>query len=161
MKKISHSDNGRHLKRIVWLGKKDRDLLRKAISTASEKIDTFKYGVSFEPLLRELDKADGKIKSSGQNNQHLITLIVSEMRLPEDWRPLTITSEEIKSLTVWGNLPEQVMAKTIPPPKIFYTEDHPLFYYEDLPDAKRTLLTKKRYDGLRKKYRIRMNFSSK
>lgn len=155
---ISHSDNGRHLKRTVWLSEDDRDSLREAIRVASQKIDTFKYGVSFDGLLKELDKADGK-RRRGRRNSHLLTLIVSEMRLPDDWMPITITSEEIKCLTIWGNLPERVMLKTIPSPKIFYTEEHPLFYYEDIPDAERVLLSKKRYDNLRKKYRVRMRFS--
>lgn len=158
MAAISHSDNAQHLKRIVWLGEDDRGSLREAIRVASQKIDTFKYGVSFDSLLEELDKADEKMRRGSRRNSGLMALVVSEMRLPRDWLPITVTSEEINCLTIWGNLPERVMRQTMPSPKIFYTEEHPLFYYEDIPDARRVLIGKKRYDSLRKKYRVRMKF---
>ena len=49
---ISHSDNGRHLKRTVWLSEDDRDLVEGGDTCRLPKIDTLGHGVSLMSIER-------------------------------------------------------------------------------------------------------------
>ena len=134
-----------------------RTILRESVEKAAGVKDPYRQHLSFKELLFELSRAD-KMSKNYRTGQvpYTIKLVKVFLSLPDDCFPVGVTDEEVNHLVVWGDLPEDVVLLLKPRPKIFITPELPLFYLDDVKDAKKVKLSEERYDKLRRNYQKRM-----
>lgn len=125
----------RRLRRTIWLSGKNRKDILQSADLASGRTEEYVNKDNIVRLLKELEENERK-HNSKMPLPHLISLVISELEMPKDWRPVKLTDEEVDSLIIWGNLPIETALLAKPPTKLFLSEDHELFISDNIGNEK-------------------------